>query len=75
MVLRLGNGFYGQTRAAQFKEAYINAFNQMENNFHPSVLSDAAHNATAFLFLHFIHSSGLVTAVYPMLEKRTLRWP
>lgn len=42
----LAMGFTGK-RAAQFKEAYINAFNQMEKQLlKPSVPSDVAHNAS-----------------------------
>ncbi|EHN4474883.1 Rha family transcriptional regulator, partial [Escherichia coli] len=42
----LAMGFTGK-RAAQFKEAYINAFNQMEKQLSkPSVPSDVAHNAS-----------------------------
>ncbi|EEY9908085.1 peptidase, partial [Escherichia coli] len=42
----LAMGFTGK-RAARFKEAYINAFNQMEKQLsNPSVLSDVAHNAS-----------------------------
>ncbi|EGR6281549.1 peptidase [Salmonella enterica] len=57
-------------RAAQFKEAYINAFNQMEKQLSkPSVLSDAAHNASVlYSYISSIHQVWL-QQLYPMLEK------
>ncbi len=62
-------GFTGK-RAAQFKEAYINAFNQMEKQLStPSVLSDAAHNASVlYSYISSIHQVWL-QQLYPMLEK------
>ncbi|EOU2924125.1 Rha family transcriptional regulator [Salmonella enterica subsp. enterica serovar Dublin] len=65
----LAMGFTGK-RAAQFKEAYINAFNQMEKQLSkPSVLSDAAHNASVFYsYISSIHQVWL-QQLYPMLEK------
>ncbi|HGP2733304.1 TPA: Rha family transcriptional regulator [Salmonella enterica] len=65
----LAMGFTGK-RAAQFKEAYINAFNQMERQLStPSVLSDAAHNASVlYSYISSIHQVWL-QQLYPMLEK------
>ncbi|EJK3712239.1 Rha family transcriptional regulator [Salmonella enterica] len=65
----LAMGFTGK-RAAQFKEAYINAFNQMEKQLSkPSVLSDAAHNASVlYSYISSIHQVWL-QKLYPMLEK------
>lgn len=56
----LAMGFTGK-RAAQFKEAYINAFNQMEKQLSkPSVLSDAAHNASVLCsYISSIHQVWL----------------
>ncbi|HFJ1988745.1 TPA: Rha family transcriptional regulator [Salmonella enterica] len=65
----LAMGFTGK-RAAQFKETYINAFNQMERQLStPSVLSDAAHNASVlYSYISSIHQVWL-QQLYPMLEK------
>lgn len=65
----LAMGFTGK-RAAQFKEAYINAFNQMERQLStPSVLSDAAHNASVlYSYISSIHQVWL-QQLYPMLKK------
>ena len=65
----LAMGFTGK-RAAQFKEAYINAFNQMEKQLSkPSVPSDAAHNASVlYSYISSIHQVWL-QQLYPMLEK------
>ncbi|EDV1505338.1 peptidase [Salmonella enterica subsp. salamae] len=65
----LAMGFTGK-RAAQFKEAYINAFNQMEKQLSKlSVLSDAAHNASVlYSYISSIHQVWL-QQLYPMLEK------
>ncbi|ECB5379884.1 peptidase [Salmonella enterica subsp. enterica serovar Eko] len=65
----LAMGFTGK-RAAQFKEAYINVFNQMEKQLStPSVLSDAAHNASVlYSYISSIHQVWL-QQLYPMLEK------
>ncbi|EAA5555684.1 peptidase [Salmonella enterica] len=65
----LAMGFTGK-RAAQFKEAYINAFNQMEKQLStPSGLSDAAHNASVlYSYISSIHQVWL-QQLYPMLEK------
>ncbi len=65
----LAMGFTGK-RAAQFKEAYINAFNQMEKQLSkPSVLSDAAHNASVlYSYISSLHQVWL-QQLYPMLEK------
>ncbi|EEJ8783467.1 peptidase [Salmonella enterica subsp. enterica] len=65
----LAMGFTGK-RAAQFKEAYINAFNQMEKQLStPSGLSDAAHNASVlYSYISSIHQVWL-QHLYPMLEK------
>ncbi|MEB2439576.1 Rha family phage regulatory protein [Citrobacter braakii] len=63
----LAMGFTGK-RAAQFKEAYITAFNQMENALHG--VSDtfcAAHNAhVVYLYMVEIHRVWL-EQLYPML--------
>ncbi|EFN8795614.1 peptidase [Escherichia coli] len=65
----LAMGFTGK-RAAQFKEAYINAFNQMEKLLSkPSTLSDAADNASVlYSHLSVIHKVWL-QQLYPMLAK------
>lgn len=65
----LAMGFTGK-RAAQFKEAYINAFNQMEKQLSkPSVPSDVAHNASIlYSYISSIHQVWL-QQLYPMLEK------
>lgn len=65
----LAMGFTGK-RAARFKEAYINAFNQMEKRLSkPSALSDAAHNARVlYSHLSVIHKVWL-QQLYPMLAK------
>ncbi len=65
----LAMGFTGK-RAAQFKEAYINAFNQMEKQLSkPSVPSDVAHNASVLCsYISSIHQAWL-QQLYPMLEK------
>lgn len=65
----LAMGFTGK-RAAQFKEAYINAFNQMEKQLSkPSVLSDVAHNASVlYSYISSIHQVWL-QQLYPMLAK------
>ncbi len=65
----LAMGFTGK-RAAQFKEAYIDAFNLMEKQLSkPSVLSDAAHNASVlYSYISSIHQVWL-QQLYPMLEK------
>lgn len=65
----LAIGFTGK-RAAQFKEAYINAFNQMEKQLSkPSVPSDVAHNASVlYSYISSIHQVWL-QQLYPMLEK------
>ena len=65
----LAMGFTGK-RAAQFKEAYINAFNQMEKRLSkPSVPSDVAHNASVlYSYISSIHQAWL-QQLYPMLEK------
>lgn len=65
----LAMGFTGK-RAAQFKEAYINAFNQMEKQLSkPSVPSDVAHNASVlYSHLSVIHKVWL-QQLYPMLAK------
>ncbi|HGW7127856.1 TPA: Rha family transcriptional regulator [Escherichia coli] len=65
----LAMGFTGK-RAAQFKEAYINAFNQMEKQLSkPSVPSDVAHNASVLCsYISSIHQVWL-QQLYPMLEK------
>ncbi len=56
----LAMGFTGK-RAAQFKEAYINAFNQMEKQLSkPSVPSDVAHNASVlYSYISSIHQVWL----------------
>lgn len=65
----LAMSFTGK-RAARFKEAYINAFDQMEKQLStPSVLSDAAHNASVlYSYISSIHQVWL-QQLYPMLEK------
>ncbi|HCB8545638.1 TPA: Rha family transcriptional regulator [Escherichia coli] len=65
----LAMGFTGK-RAAQFKETYINAFNQMEKQLSkPSVPSDVAHNASVlYSYISSIHQVWL-QQLYPMLEK------
>ncbi|HDD9041015.1 TPA: Rha family transcriptional regulator [Escherichia coli] len=65
----LAMGFTGK-RAAQFKEAYINAFNQMEKQLSKSsVPSDVAHNASVlYSYISSIHQVWL-QQLYPMLEK------
>ncbi|HAZ3475410.1 TPA: peptidase [Escherichia coli] len=65
----LAMGFTGK-RAAQFKEAYINAFNQMEKQLSkPAVPSDVAHNASVLCsYISSIHQVWL-QQLYPMLEK------
>ncbi|HGT6531713.1 TPA: Rha family transcriptional regulator, partial [Escherichia coli] len=62
-------GFTGK-RAAQFKEAYINAFNQMEKQLSkPAVPSDVAHNASVlYSYISSIHQVWL-QQLYPMLAK------
>ncbi|UMT25013.1 peptidase [Escherichia coli] len=65
----LAMGFMGK-RAAQFKEAYINAFNQMEKQLSkPAVPSDVAHNASVLCsYISSIHQVWL-QQLYPMLAK------
>ncbi|WP_337959710.1 Rha family phage regulatory protein [Escherichia fergusonii] len=65
----LAMGFTGK-RAAQFKEAYIYAFNQMEKQLsNPSVPSDVAHNASVlYSYISSIHQVWL-QQLYPMLAK------
>ncbi|WP_181457205.1 Rha family phage regulatory protein [Escherichia coli] len=65
----LAMGFTGK-RAAQFKEAYINAFNQMEKQLSKlAVPSDVAHNASVlYSYVSSIHQVWL-QQLYPMLEK------
>ncbi len=65
----LAMGFTGK-RATQFKEAYINAFNQMEKQLSkPAVPSDVAHNASVlYSYISSIHQVWL-QQLYPMLEK------
>ena len=65
----LAMGFTGK-RAARFKEAYINAFNQMEKQLsNPSVLSDVAYNASVlYSYISSIHQVWL-QQLYPMLAK------
>ncbi|HAM3916848.1 TPA: peptidase [Escherichia coli] len=65
----LAMGFTGK-RAAQFKEAYINAFNQMEKQLSkPAVPSDVAHNASVlYSYISSIHQVWL-QQLYPMLAK------
>nr|WP_244495911.1 Rha family phage regulatory protein [Escherichia coli] len=65
----LAMGFTGK-RAAQCKEAYINAFNQMEKQLSkPAVPSDVAHNASVlYSYISSIHQVWL-QQLYPMLEK------
>ena len=63
----LAMGFTGK-RAAQFKEAYINAFNQMEQALIGKVdTSCVAHNAhVVYLYMAEIHRVWL-EQLYPML--------
>lgn len=63
----LATGFTGK-RAAQFKEAYINAFNQMEQALIGKVdTSCVAHNAhVVYLYMAEIHRVWL-EQLYPML--------
>lgn len=63
----LAMGFTGK-RAAQFKESYITAFNQMEKALSGSAdTSCAAHNAhTVYLYMSEIHRVWLAQ-IYPML--------
>lgn len=63
----LAMGFTGK-RAAQFKEAYITAFNQMENVLHGVTdTSSAAHNAhVVYLYMSEIHRVWM-NQLYPML--------
>nr|WP_249822643.1 Rha family phage regulatory protein [Escherichia coli] len=70
----LAMGFTGK-RAAQFKEAYINAFNQMEKQLsNPSVLSDVAHNASVlYSYISSIHQVWL-QQLYPMFEPPRESW-
>ncbi|EHL5689620.1 Rha family transcriptional regulator [Escherichia coli] len=65
----LAMGFTGK-RAARFKEAYINAFNQMEKQLSKlAVPSDVAHNASVlYSYISSIHQAWL-QQLYPMLEK------
>lgn len=65
----LAMGFTGK-RAAQFKEAYITAFNQMEKRLSkPSTLNDVAHNSSVlYSHLSVIHKVWL-QQLYPMLAK------
>lgn len=65
----LAMGFTGK-RAAQFKEAYINAFNQMEKQLSkPSSRNDVAQNASVlYSHLSIIHKVWL-QQLYPMLAK------
>ncbi|HCN6454180.1 TPA: Rha family transcriptional regulator [Escherichia coli] len=65
----LAMGFTGK-RAAQFKEAYINAFNQIEKQLSkPSSLNDVAQNASVlYSHLSVIHKVWL-QQLYPMLAK------
>ncbi|OPW95998.1 peptidase [Citrobacter sp. A316] len=65
----LAMGFTGK-RAARFKEAYINAFNQMEKQLSkPSSLNDVAQNASVlYSHLSVIHKVWL-QQLYPMLAK------
>lgn len=65
----LAMGFTGK-RAARFKEAYINAFNQMEKQLSkPSSLNDVAQNASVlYSHLSIIHKVWL-QQLYPMLAK------
>ncbi|EIG5817128.1 Rha family transcriptional regulator [Escherichia coli] len=65
----LAMGFTGK-RAARFKEAYINAFNQMEKQLSkPAVPSDVAHNASVLCsYISSIHQVWL-QQLYPMLAK------
>ncbi|MEG0716096.1 MAG: Rha family transcriptional regulator [Hafnia sp.] len=65
----LAMGFTGK-RAARFKEAYINAFNQMEKQLSkPSSLNGVAQNASVlYSHLSVIHKVWL-QQLYPMLAK------
>ncbi len=65
----LAMSFTGK-RAARFKEAYINAFDQMEKQLSkPSVPSDVAHNASIlYSYISSIHQVWL-QQLYPMLAK------
>ena len=65
----LAMGFTGK-RAAQFKEAYITAFNQMDKRLSkPSTLNDVAHNSSVlYSHLSVIHKVWL-QQLYPMLAK------
>lgn len=65
----LAMGFTGKC-AARFKEAYINAFNQMEKQLSkPSSLIDVAQNASVlYSHLSVIHKVWL-QQLYPMLAK------
>lgn len=65
----LAMSFTGK-RAARFKEAYINAFDQMEKQLSkPSRLNDVAHNASVlYSHLSVIHKVWL-QQLYPMLAK------
>ncbi|MFO6427737.1 Rha family transcriptional regulator [Escherichia coli] len=70
----LAMGFTGK-RAAQFKEAYINAFNQMEKQLSkPAVPSDVAHNASVLVptFHQFIRSG--CSSFILCWQKPNLRW-
>ena len=64
----LAMGFTGK-RAAQFKESYITAFNQMEQGqAMPRIDDSAAHNAAVvYLYLTEIHRVWM-TQLYPMLK-------
>lgn len=63
----LAMGFTGK-RAAQFKESYITAFNQMEQTLASKTdISDTAHNAhVAYVYMTEIHRVWLAQ-LYPML--------
>ena len=65
----LAMSFTGK-RAARFKEVYINAFDQMENQLsNPSRLNDVAHNASVlYSYISSIHQVWL-QQLYPMLAK------
>ncbi|EEW2371691.1 peptidase [Escherichia coli] len=65
----LAMSFTGK-RAARFKEAYINAFDQMEKQLsRPAVPSDVAHNASVLCsYISSIHQVWL-QQLYPMLAK------
>lgn len=64
----LAMGFTGK-RAAQFKESYITAFNQMEQGLvAPRIDNSAAHNAAVvYLYLTEIHRAW-ISQLYPMLK-------